>query len=125
MKILFVDDESLICLSFKMMIERYTEHNVICAYTVSDALREIREHPCDLLITDYQLTDTTGGELVKTIRQMGMRTPVIAISGYFTDEIREELGGYGVDHYINKPFQFEDLIWHLNDISHPSGGSVH
>ncbi len=123
MKILFVDDESLICQSFKMMIEKYTEHHVVCAYTVSEAIREFQSHPCDLVITDYQLTDTTGGELVKSIRQMGMRTPVIAISGYFTDEIRDELGEYGVRHYINKPFQFDELICHLNEIR--STGNVH
>jgi DNA-binding response OmpR family regulator len=117
MNILFVDDENLICLSFKMMIEKYTGHTVICAFTVSEALAEITEHPFDILVTDYQLPDSTGAELVKTIRRMGIEIPVIAISGYFTDEIRDEMSGYGVSHYINKPFYIEELLYHLNDVS--------
>ncbi|NTU43706.1 MAG: response regulator [Nitrospirales bacterium] len=122
MKILFVDDESLICLSFKMLIEKCTEHNVSCAFTVTEALMEIKAHPCDVLVTDYQLPDTTGIELVRQVREMGMNIPVIAISGYFTDEVKDELKGHGVDRYINKPFMIEELLRHLYDVFPESHG---
>jgi excisionase family DNA binding protein len=64
-----------------------------------------------LLLLDYRLGDTTGGEVLRTIRSMSeLEQPAIVImSAHLTEQQAEELLAEGADAWLPKPFELEVL----------------
>lgn len=116
MKILVVDDEELICWALKRTFENHAAaHSVCCVYTGNEALRKIMENEYDVVITDLKLPDINGAELVKKIKELGIKTPVIVMSSYLSEGILNDIMKQGVVRCVNKPFQIEDIV---NDVEH-------
>jgi len=57
----------------------------------------------DLLITDIEMQDGDGIELVKRIRKLNLSTPIIIISAYSKEEYLLKLINLKIDYYIIKP----------------------
>ncbi len=84
LKILFVDDDPLVLMSTRAMIEDLG-HQVIAACGGGDALALVREHAdFDLVVTDYVMPDMSGSELAWHISVLFPDLPIIVSSG-FTD----------------------------------------
>ncbi len=84
LKVLFVDDDPLVLLSTRAMIEDLG-HHVITACGGIDALALVRQyHDFDLVITDYVMPNMTGSELAWHISVLYPALPIIISSG-FTD----------------------------------------
>ncbi|WP_169513272.1 response regulator [Geopsychrobacter electrodiphilus] len=86
--------------------------NLLLAATAEDALMQLNQHPCDLMLLDLNLPDKNGRDLIREIRansQIG-KIRILAMSGVFR---REEDGmdaiRAGADAFINKSFRPEDL----------------
>lgn len=78
------------------------------AERLSEALRLTADRPLDLLISDIELPDGTGLELMKQLYGRGL--PAIAISGYGSEEdVRASLGAGFVEH-LTKPIDVTRLI---------------
>jgi CheY-like chemotaxis protein len=84
LKVLFVDDDPLVLLSTRAMIEDLG-HHVMTACGGIDALALVRQyHDFDLVITDYVMPNMTGSELAWHISVLYPALPIIISSG-FTD----------------------------------------
>ncbi len=64
----------------------------------------------DLIVTDIQLPEMKGSELVKLVRANRAETAVIVITAFGSVEQAVELVKNGAFQYITKPFQTKDLI---------------
>jgi len=64
----------------------------------------------DLLITDIQMPDFSGEELLDCISLIGTTFPIIVITGYGDEELQLELKFKGCNKYIEKPFSKEELL---------------
>lgn len=117
MKILVVDDEELICWSLKRTFERFEGCSVCCAYTGNEAIQKIMENQYDVVITDLKLPDVNGHEVVKKIKELGVDVFIIVISSYLSHNILSDMLKYGVKKCVNKPFQIEDIINYLHQIT--------
>ena len=70
----------------------------------------------DLVILDYRVAGTNGGELCRQIKahpKFG-NTPVIIFSAYINHQ--DELLAYGCDAIINKPFDLIELVEKVNSL---------
>lgn len=67
-------------------------------------------HKPDLLIIDYILNGTNGGQLCREVESCSVtkNLPVIIFSAY--PKVLHTLGFYGCDAFINKPFDLKVLI---------------
>ena len=84
LKVLFVDDDPLVLLSTRAMIEDLG-HQVMTASGGADALAVVRQHDdFDLVITDHVMPIMTGPELAQQISLLFPGLPIIISSG-FTD----------------------------------------
>lgn len=115
MKILAVDDEKLICWALKRSFEKKLGYSVCCAYNGTEAMQKISENTYDAVITDLNMPDMNGVELIKSIREMGINIPVVVISSHFSLNILDSILQYGVSRCISKPFQIEDVIAGIRD----------
>ncbi|MFD0618631.1 response regulator [Paenibacillus sp. GCM10027629] len=70
----------------------------------------------DVVITDIQMDVCTGLELLKRIRDADYRTRVLIISGYDEFSYLREAMIRGIDNYLLKPINKEELIRSLQQI---------
>lgn len=68
-----------------------------------DAYEEFLIKKPDLVISDIEMKNGNGIELVKNIRLINLKTPIIVLSAYSKEEYLLELINLKIDHYILKP----------------------
>ena len=109
--ILLVDDESAILAILRRLIHELAPNYDLV--TVSDgaaALATIALRPVVLVMTDQLMPDMDGVSLAVAIKRVAPQCPVILMTGYATSEIQERAKAAGVDYFLAKPFQFEQLV---------------
>jgi len=72
--------------------------------------------PFDLVVTDIQMPDLTGTELIVKIQEMEKETPILVITGYGSKDLVIELMRLGCLDYLDKPFQPSEFIEHINQV---------
>ena len=116
-KVLVVDDEIHIIHVVTIKL-RNSGFEVITAQSAQEAYDlACRELP-DVIITDYQMPNMTGLELLKTIRSDAMlkNTPVLLITAEAEKENVVIAAQAGVNDYIVKPFTGDVLQQKINKI---------
>jgi two-component system nitrogen regulation response regulator GlnG len=106
--LLVVDDESAILLAFRRAF-RNTSLEVITAEGASEGLALFERRRPDVAVLDVQLPDLTGLELLRRIRAVDARTPVIFITGKTTTDTAIEAMKLGAYDYLFKPLELGPL----------------
>lgn len=85
---------------------------VVEAASGFDALRLLPRGPYDLVITDINMPDINGLELVQFMRksELHRRTPILLISTQSSERDRQRGLSLGADAYLAKPFTPELLL---------------
>jgi len=76
----------------------------------------VKEFVPDLILLDYRVAGTNGGEVCQQIKSHPEFNdiPVIIFSAYINHQ--DEILAYGCDAIINKPFDLTELINKVNDL---------
>jgi len=106
--ILVVDDETKICQFLEILLRR-EGYRVNSAYNVADALIMVERSRPDLIITDLKMPGMDGFELVRRLKEIDGEVPIVMITGYATVENAVKAMRYGVDDYVTKPFNIDEL----------------
>ncbi len=107
-RILVVDDNK----ELREILEEYLKsegHNVEGSANGRDALERYEKSPFDLIITDLNMPEISGMELIKTIRKESKDTEFVIITGYASMDSAVEAVKMGAFDYIVKPFRMEEL----------------
>lgn len=107
--ILVADDEINILNLYKIRLAKQG-FNVLTALDGEKALDVFYNNKIDLVILDIMMPKLNGLEVIKDIRANGYRTPSIIVSA--RGELNSKIQGFnnGIDDYIIKPFEFEELV---------------
>lgn len=106
-RILVVDDEPMMADSLKQnLAEDYT---VDTAATGAEAIELFDRGGHHLVISDLQLPDMDGMEVLRHIKDARPSTEVIVISGYGTVQRAVDATKAGAFYFVEKPFDFEQL----------------
>ena len=108
--ILIVDDEASIRLTFEMFLTREGYGPITAVATLDEALLAIESQEFDLIISDIVLEGARGTDLLRKIRQTGIRCPVVMITGFPNLNSAAEAVRYGAFDYISKPVNKETLL---------------
>lgn len=103
-KVLIVDDDPAICrLLEKVMRSNELESTIVNSGT--EALSILKNHTFDIILMDVMLGDMEGFDVIRQLRNQGISTPVMIVSG--RNEDYDSLYGLslGADDYITKPFR--------------------
>ncbi|PCJ55385.1 MAG: hypothetical protein COA79_20895 [Planctomycetota bacterium] len=105
MKILVVDDNKHIV----EMLAKYlsTRHNISSFVDPEEALEYYKGNSeVDVVITDFEMPNMNGDELIKKIFYLNPNQSFILISGYFTHSLKEVLKkSNAYIQMIDKPFE--------------------
>lgn len=109
LNILYVEDDLLardtVC---SVLTEFYP--SVLVASSAKEALRQVEEHPIDVMITDIGLPAMSGMELTQRIREQAPDLPVIITSAYREEKCYLEAIRHGVKGYLTKPINLNELL---------------
>ena len=117
-KVLIVDDEYFIGkLIYKLIA--WEEKNLECVSILDngeDAIDYIKKNTPDIVITDIRMPGVSGLDLIRETRDTSNKIQYIIISGYREFEYAREAMKYGIDHYVLKPINKDDLSEALDDV---------
>lgn len=113
-RILVVEDDEK---SRRLLRDVLTWHGftVVEARTGEDALEAVRESPPDAALLDIQLPGLDGFEVLKALRGLGARVPVLAVTASAMDHDRRRILDAGFDAYVAKPVNIRELLGILKD----------
>ncbi|MGN1203456.1 MAG: response regulator [Lachnospiraceae bacterium] len=117
-KVLIVDDEALIRDGLKQIIEWESLGFTICgeASNGEDAEAEIMTKLPDLILMDIRMPRKMGLEVVASVRQKDFKGKFIILSGYSDFKYAQEAIRYGVEYYLTKPIDEDELLTCVNTI---------
>ena len=107
--LLVVEDDTTIAKGLAHNLE-FEGYHVLSARDGETGLRLLQEHPVDLMILDLMLPHMSGFDVCRTMRDEGIRTPIIMLTAR-GQEIDRVLGlELGADDYVTKPFSIRELL---------------
>src|SRR5713226_2384306 len=78
-------------------------YQVVCFTSAGEALQAIGTHNPALILTDLWLPDISGWQFLTTLRGQGVQTPVVAVTAYVVEGIREKVLAAGFAASVAKP----------------------
>jgi two-component system chemotaxis response regulator CheY len=115
MKIVVIDDSR----AMRMIIVRtlrqagFGGHEVLEAESGREALELVVEHSPDLILSDWNMPEMSGIDLLFTLRARGVMTPFCFVTSEGSEEMRDQAAAAGAFGLIAKPFtadSFTDLL---------------
>jgi len=108
MKVLLVEDDQWVRDSLRRFFAN--ENCVLMVVeTGEDGLEIVKNHDCDIIITDYRLPGMDGLEFLKRAQELNPRFKKILLTAYMSEAVISEAFRLGVHEFIEKPFSMEDM----------------
>ena len=105
-KILLVEDHEDTS-ELMVLLLKQLNYDVATAASIAGALGMAESADFDLFVLDSLLTDGTGTELCKHIRERNISTPILFYSGMSFDQDKNEALLAGAQRYLVKPVDFD------------------
>ncbi|RMF61698.1 MAG: sigma-54-dependent Fis family transcriptional regulator [Calditrichaeota bacterium] len=108
LKVLIIDDENLICWSFKKRLDKNL-YEVLTADSGENGLEIFEAQLPDIIFLDNKLPGMQGLEVLQKIKTINPETYVVFMTAYGTIESAVKAMKLGAFDFINKPFTFEEI----------------
>jgi DNA-binding response OmpR family regulator len=115
-KVLVIEDDRTV----GQYVQRGLEEHRIHADLVDDGMEGLRLASgglYDLLVLDLRLPGMTGLEVLRTLRDRGVTTPVLVLTAQDAVDFKVQALRMGADDYVTKPFAFEELLARVEALS--------
>ena len=124
LNILYVEDDRMAA-GTVLAIAAGEGDRVIWEDTGEGGLRRVGSEAFDVIILDRMLPDTDGITITKRLREAGIDVPILMLSALGRAQDRVEGLEAGVDDYMAKPYQPEELIARVRALHRRSARRVH
>lgn len=116
MRILYVEDEKFLAEAVIHLLKK-NKINVDWAEDGEEGLTLALKPNYDCIVLDIMLPKLSGLDILKVIRNRGVKTPVIMLSAL--NEVEDKIRGLeqGADDYLAKPFKTAELIARINALT--------
>ena len=117
-RILFVDDEPNFLAGLRRMLRGYRDHwDLHFAESVNAALACCRETPFDTIVSDVNMPERNGFDLLAALKSdpLTRDIPVIILTGNAENDLKRRALDNGATDLLNKPVSMEDLTARLRN----------
>ena len=107
-KILIVDDDD----DFRGLLSdvfKQAGYEVTAVNNATTALETFSEGEYDAVVTDHNMPEMTGEDLIKNIRQSEPNIPIILVSGYLNQDLIQNLKNVNTE-IFHKPLNVISLL---------------
>ncbi len=116
-RVLITDDHAIVRHGLKQIVAETDDITVIGeADTAAQAIKLVRNTPCDVVLMDISLPDRNGIEVLKQIKKEYPKLPVLMLSMHAEREFAVRALKAGASGYLTKqsaPMQLVDAIRHV------------
>jgi two-component system copper resistance phosphate regulon response regulator CusR len=115
-KVLVIEDDRLVAQFVQRGLEEQgfqVEH----AVDGRSGLERGADPTFDLIVLDLRLPELPGPEVLRTLRDRGVATPVLILTAQDAVESKVQALRMGADDYVTKPFAFEELLARVEAVS--------
>jgi DNA-binding response OmpR family regulator len=123
-KLLYVEDNAEAAADLSALLARHGSQ-VIWEMRGVDGLRRAAAEPFDAIVLDRMLPDMDGLQIVERLRTSGVDAPVLMLSALGRSANRVEGLDAGVDDYMGKPYEPEELLARLKALVRRAEGRTH
>ncbi len=114
--ILFVEDENSIRIALQKAISDEFK-DFILARDGSEGLKKFQKYKPDIVITDIMMPVVDGLEMSREIKKISRDTPIVILSAFDEKERLMSAINIGIDKYLMKPIDTDELLDTLESIS--------
>jgi two-component system, OmpR family, copper resistance phosphate regulon response regulator CusR len=109
MRVLVVEDEQKVANALREGLEG-ERYDVVVERTGEAAFFRLNTEDFDAILLDLGLPGRDGLQILKAVRERGMKTPVLVLTA--RDSVQDRVAGLdsGADDYLVKPFAFAELV---------------
>lgn len=107
--IIIVDDDQAICEIIREVLATEEKYNTRHFSSAASAIEYIRNHPVDLVLTDYFMGKYSGMDILEVVQKYHSEAIVIVMTGQPTIENVISVLKLGAYDYIVKPFKLDTL----------------
>ena len=124
LKVLVVEDNAINSLLIKKIFSNWNNHPVF-ASNGYEAIEKVELNTYDVILMDIHMPLLDGYETTRLIRNMSDESrsaiPIIALTASVSNDLYTKIRNAGMNNYINKPFNSDDLYRKLKaiNIAHP------
>lgn len=116
-RLAFVDDDSEIADAYSKILRAHYDVTVFeSSKAFLKMLSESSQCPFDIILTDLNMPELSGIEMMRSIQELGFQIPAVAFSGYLDKEACLELNKCGVYRLVEKPAPVADLLGCLEEV---------
>lgn len=108
-QVLIIEDDSNVADALKLIMED-SGYEVVVALNARQGLEQAGLRRFDLTITDVQLPDTSGLDVLSVLRGKDPTIPVIIITSHSTTEVVSEAMARGACQVLPKPFLPAEIL---------------
>ncbi len=107
--ILIIDDDTFICKAIQKQLAN-KGYLAEIAFSGNSGLEKLKKQSFDLVLCDYRLPDKNGLDMLKEIKRIYSRIPVVIITAYADVRMAVKLMKQGATDYMAKPLQHEEIL---------------
>lgn len=102
-QVLIIEDDRDVADALKLIMEE-DGYETVVAINAQQGIEQARLRRFDLTISDVQLPDMSGLDVLTILRKKDAKPPVIIITAYLTPEVVTEAMARGAFQVLSKPF---------------------
>ena len=121
MRVLLIEDDSAVSRGIELILKR-EGFNVYTTELGEEGADLGKLYDYDLILLDLSLPDMSGLEVLRTLRNARVETPVMILTGSAEVETKVRTFGGGADDYVTKPFHHDELVARIHAIVRRSKG---
>lgn len=114
-KALVVDDTKNIRLLLTTCLETMN-YEVLSAINGEEALNFLQSNNFDIILLDIKMPEISGTEVLRRLRSLGIKTPVVIMTAFGTVKNAVECTKLGAVAYLQKPFTADKIRTVLNEV---------
>lgn len=118
-RVLMIDDN----VALTEMVKEYFKDNkkieiAMCCHNGADGLKAIieKENEYDIVLLDLIMPKKDGVAVLEELKSKGITRNIIVETSYNSPEVIRNVSEYGVNYYILKPFELDDLENRILDV---------
>jgi DNA-binding response OmpR family regulator len=120
-RLLVADDSEtvLLMLERRLEMEGYEVVTARDGVEALDRLQELGSQGPDVILLDAMMPNKSGTEVLEEIRGKGSDVPIVMISAHLDAQEPNRMRSLGATDCIPKPFEWEDLIGKIEELTEP------
>ena len=109
-RVLLVDDEEDLTWTLSKKLSKDSDQfELIAVNSGREAIEVLNQVPVDLVISDVRMPEVSGLDLLVKIKELYPHTKVIIMTAYGSSDVQKEATQRGCFHYIEKPFEINEI----------------